>query len=119
MEYGGRIRNFKPRSAQVHRHIARPGLEERASRHAPRRRDSEGLQLVFTAALGNVRLQARTTLVFTAAMRDVHPKPRLYDDSDELVGWARAALAAAQRAAARKSKPKANKPKAKSKARRA
>lgn len=44
---------------------------------------------------------------------------RLYDDSDELVGWARAALAAAQRAAARKSKPKANKPKAKSKARRA
>ena len=31
---------------------------------------------------------------------------RLYDDPDELVGWARAALAAAQRAAARKSKPK-------------
>ena len=39
---------------------------------------------------------------------------RLYDDPDELVGWARAALAAAQRAAARKSRPKA-----KSKARRA
>jgi DNA transformation protein len=39
---------------------------------------------------------------------------RLYDDPDELVGWARAALAAARRAAVRKSKPKA-----KSKARRA
>jgi DNA transformation protein len=34
---------------------------------------------------------------------------RLYDDPEELAGWARAALAAAQRAAIRK-RPKANKP---------
>src|SRR5215213_861920 len=56
----------------MHRHIARPGLEERASRHAPRRRDSEGHPLVFTAA-----------------MRDVRPKPRPYDDSEFDARWRR------------------------------
>ncbi len=39
---------------------------------------------------------------------------RLYDDPDELVGWARDALAAGRRAAARKSKPQSkSKPKPK------
>ena len=43
---------------------------------------------------------------------------RLFDDSEELTGWARAALAAAQRAAMRK-RPRAGKKKAKAQSRKA